>query len=149
LVLSTLHTNGAAQTVARLVEIGIPPYLVNSTLAGVLAQRLVRRNCEHCKVVEQPNQEVRDAFGAPDTETFWHGGGCEECSGTGFRGRVAVYELLEMSAELRKLVRAGASDEQLEAQAVEEGMVPLNAQSLALARTGAISLGEAFRARLD
>lgn len=84
-----------------------------------------------------------------DTETFWHGGGCEECSGTGYRGRVAVYELLEMSAALRKLVRAGASDEQLEAQAVEGGMVPLNAQSLALARTGAISLSEAFRARLD
>jgi type IV pilus assembly protein PilB len=149
LVLSTLHTNGAAQTVARLVEIGIPPYLVNSTLAGVLAQRLVRRNCEHCKTVEQPKREVRDAFGVTDTEKFWHGTGCEECSGTGFRGRVAVYELLEMSAELRKQVRAGASDEQLEARAVAEGMVPLNAQSLALARTGAISLSEAFRARLD
>jgi type IV pilus assembly protein PilB len=149
LVLATLHTNGAAQTIARLVEIGIPPYLVNSTLAGVLAQRLVRRNCEHCKTEERPKQEVRDAFGVTATETFWHSSGCEECSGTGFRGRVAVYELLEMSAELRKLVRAGASDEQIEAQAVEEGMVPLNAQSLALARTGAISLGEAFRARLD
>ena len=149
LVLSTLHTNGAAQTVARLVEIGIPPYLVNSTLAGVLAQRLVRRNCEHCKIVEQPKQEVRDAFGVTDTEPFWRGAGCEECSGTGYRGRVAVYELLEMSAAIRKLVRAGVSDEQLEAQAVEEGMVPLNAQSLALARTGAISLGEAFGARLD
>jgi type IV pilus assembly protein PilB len=149
LVLSTLHTNGAAQTVARLVEIGIPPYLVNSTLAGVLAQRLVRRNCEHCKTVEQPRQEICDAFGVTATETFWHGAGCEECSGTGYRGRVAVYELLEMSAALRKLVRAGASDEQLEARAVEEGMVPLNAQSLTLARTGAISLGEAFRARLD
>jgi type IV pilus assembly protein PilB len=149
LVLSTLHTNGAVQTVGRLVEIGIPPYLVNSTLAGVLAQRLVRLNCEHCKTVEQPRREVRDAFGVADTEKFWCGGGCEECAGTGFRGRVAVYELLEMSPELRKLVRAGANDEQLEARAVEEGMVPLNAQSLALARTGAISLSEAFHARLD
>jgi type IV pilus assembly protein PilB len=149
LVLSTLHTNGAAQTVSRLVEIGIPPYLVNSTLAGVLAQRLVRHNCEHCKTVEEPKPEVRAAFGVDEKETFWHGGGCEECSGTGFRGRVAVYELLEMSTELCRLVRAGASDEQLEACAVDQGMVPLNAQSLALARTGKISLGEAYRARLD
>jgi type IV pilus assembly protein PilB len=149
LVLSTLHTNSAAQTITRLVEIGIPPYLVNSTLAGVLAQRLVRRTCEHCKVVETPTSEVREALGVTGDEEFWHGRGCEECSGTGCRGRVAVYELLEMSVELRKLVRAGASHEQLEARAVEEGMVPLNMQAVALARTGAISLSEAFRARLD
>jgi type IV pilus assembly protein PilB len=149
LVLSTLHTNSAAQTVARLVEIGIQPYLVNATLAGVLAQRLVRRNCEHCKVAEQPNSEVRDALGVGAAETFWRGSGCEKCSGTGIHGRVAVYELLEMSAEIRKLVRAGASHDQLEARAIEEGIVPLNTQALALARTGAISLGEAFRARLD
>ncbi len=149
LVLSTLHTNSAAQTVARLIEIGIQPYLVNATLAGVLAQRLVRRNCEHCKVKEQPSSEVREALGVGEAETFWHGRGCEECSGTGFRGRVAVYELLEMSGEIRKLVRGGASDDQIEAQAVKEGTVPLNLQALALARTGVISLGEAFRARLD
>jgi type IV pilus assembly protein PilB len=149
LVFSTLHTNSAAQTVARLVEIGIQPYLVNATLAGVLAQRLVRRNCQHCKVAEQPTSEIRGAFGVSDTEAFWHGSGCEECSGTGVSGRVAVYELLEMSSELRKLVHDGAGHDQLEARAVEEGMVPLNVQALALARTGVISLGEAFRARLD
>jgi type IV pilus assembly protein PilB len=149
LVFSTLHTNSAAQTVARLVEIGIQPYLVNATLAGVLAQRLVRRNCEHCKVAEQPSSEIRDACGVGDAETFSHGSGCQECSGTGVRGRVAVYELLEMSPELRTLVHAGAGHDQLEARAVEEGMVPLNAQALALARTGVISLAEAFRARLD
>jgi type IV pilus assembly protein PilB len=149
LVLSTLHTNSAAQTVARLVEIGIPPYLVNATLAGVLAQRLVRRNCEHCKVSEQPGPDIRQAFSVGDAEAFWRGSGCGECSGTGFRGRVAVYELLEMSPELRKLVHAGATHDQLEARATEEGMVPLNVQALALARTGVISLGEAFRARLD
>jgi type IV pilus assembly protein PilB len=149
LVFSTLHTNSAAQTVARLVEIGIQPYLVNATLAGVLAQRLVRRNCEHCKVAEQPSPEMRGVFGVGDAETFWRGSGCEECSGTGVSGRVAVYELLEMSPELRKLVHDGAGHDQLEARAVEEGMVPLNVQALTLARTGVISLGEAFRARLD
>ena len=149
LVLSTLHTNSAAQTVTRLVEIGIEPYLVNATLAGVLAQRLARRNCEHCKIPEQPSAEIGEVLALGRDEKFWRGSGCEKCFGTGFHGRVAVYELLEMSAAIRSLVRGGASHDQLEAQAVKDGMVPLNIQALALARTGTISVGEAFRARLD
>ena len=149
LVLSTLHTNSASQTVTRLIEIGIQPYLVNATLAGVLAQRLVRRNCEHCRVTEQPSSETRDAMHVGEVEKFWRGKGCVECFGTGFRGRIAVYELLEMSSEIRKLVRTGADHDEIEVRAIAEGMVPLGAQALALARSGVISLGEAFRARLD
>jgi type IV pilus assembly protein PilB len=149
LVLSTLHTNSAVQTVTRLLEIGIPAYLITATLAGVLAQRLVRRNCEHCRTEEQLTREVRNAFGVGETEKFWRGKGCQECSGTGFRGRIAVYELLEMTPELRTLVQAGASGEQLEICAVKGGMVRLSTQSLALARAGVVSLGDAFRARLD
>jgi type IV pilus assembly protein PilB len=95
---------------------------VNATLAGVLAQRLVRRNCEHCKAPEQVPADMRDALHVGAAETFWHGNGCEECSGTGYRGRIAVYELLEMSPELRNLVRTGAGHDQIEAQAIE-GMV--------------------------
>jgi type IV pilus assembly protein PilB len=149
LVLSTLHTNGAAQTVTRLVEIGVPPYLVNATLAGVLAQRLVRRNCDHCRVVEEVTAEVRECLGVGRNERFWRGSGCPECSGTGTRGRVAVYELLEMDAALRKLVAAGAGYQDIEAQAVAGGMVRLTDQALGLARAGQISLTEVFRARLD
>ncbi len=149
LVLSTLHTNSAAQTVTRLVEIGIEPYLVNATLAGVLAQRLVRRNCEHCKAREQVNPDIRTALGVGAEEEFWRGSGCVECSGTGLHGRVAVYEILEMSPEIRRLVSAGAGHELIEARAAEEGMVRLTAQALSLARAGVISLGEVFRARLD
>jgi type II secretory ATPase GspE/PulE/Tfp pilus assembly ATPase PilB-like protein len=92
---------------------------------------------------------VREALHVGHEETFWRGSGCEKCFGTGYRGRVAVYELLEMSPEIRKLVHTGADHDQLEARAVEDGMVPLNVQSLALARSGVISLSEAFRARLD
>ncbi len=149
LVLSTLHTNSAAQTITRLVEIGIAPYLLNAALAGVLAQRLVRRNCGHCRVAEPLSAELRAALGVAASETFWRGRGCEECAGTGFHGRVAVYELLEMSPKLRGLVHAGAGHEQLEARAAEEGMVRLNAQALALARSGAIAASEVLRARLD
>jgi type II secretory ATPase GspE/PulE/Tfp pilus assembly ATPase PilB-like protein len=115
----------------------------------VLAQRLVRRNCGHCRVAEPLSAELRAALGVAASETFWRGRGCEECAGTGFHGRVAVYELLEMSPKLRGLVHAGAGHEQLEARAAEEGMVRLNAQALALARSGAIAASEVLRARLD
>jgi type IV pilus assembly protein PilB len=149
LVLSTLHTNSAAQTVTRLIEIGIPPYLVNATLAGVLAQRLVRRNCAHCRVEEEVHPEVRAVLGVLPEEKFWHGSGCPECSGTGTHGRIAVYELLELSPRLRNMILAGASFQDIETQAVADGMVRLTDQALGLARTGNISLGEVFRARLD
>ena len=149
LVLSTLHTNSAAQAVTRLIEIGIPPYLVNATLAGVLAQRLVRRNCDRCKAVETVSVEVRATLGVAPSEQFYCGKGCDECSGTGYRGRIAVYELLELSPAIRLLVRSGEPHERIEAQAVKEGMVRLTAQALELARTGVISLTEVFRARLE
>jgi type IV pilus assembly protein PilB len=148
-VFSTLHSNSAAQTVTRLLEIGVEPYLVAATLAGVLAQRLVRRNCEHCKTLDHPPEDIRAALGVGPEEPFWRGSGCVECSGTGFHGRVAVYEILEMSPEIRALVGAKASHEQIEARAVEDGMVRLTAQALSLARAGVISLTEVFRARLD
>jgi type IV pilus assembly protein PilB len=149
LVLSTVHTNSAAQTLTRLIEIGIPPYLVTATLAGVLAQRLVRRNCERCSDLENVSSEMRAALGVNADESFRRGKGCDECSGTGYRGRVAVYELLELSPAIRRLVRAGDSHELVEAQAVAEGMVRLTAQALTLARSGTISLAEVFRARLE
>jgi type IV pilus assembly protein PilB len=149
LVLSTLHTNSAAQTVTRLLEIGLLPYMVNATLAGVLAQRLVRRNCEHCRIVDDVGPEIREALAVDLQEQFWRGKGCSECSGTGTQGRIAVYELLEMSGELRRLVLAGAGHDEIEAHAVRDGMVPLTAQALGLARAGRISLTEVYRARLE
>jgi type IV pilus assembly protein PilB len=149
LVLSTLHTNSAAQTITRLIEIGVAPFLVNATLAGVLAQRLVRRNCEHCKTLDTSTPDIRAALGVGTDERFWRGSGCGECSGTGFHGRVAVYEILEMSPEIRRLVSASAGHDQIEARAVQEGMVGLTVQALSLARAGVISLAEVFRARLD
>jgi type IV pilus assembly protein PilB len=149
LVLSTLHTNSAAQAVTRLVEIGVEPYLLNATLAGVLAQRLVSRNCEHCRAEENVAPGIRTTLGVPEAETFWRGRGCEACNGTGLRGRIAVYELLEMSLPIRELVRTGAGYDQIEAQAVKDGMVKLTDHALELARKGVIPLTEVFRARLD
>lgn len=149
LVLSTLHTNSAVQTVTRLLEIGIPSYLVNATLAGVLAQRLARRNCERCKAVEKVEPDLRESLAVGRDEQFWRGTGCDECPGTGYRGRIAAYELLEMTPALRRLVSAGASPEQLETQAVKDGMTRLTQQALVLARAGTISLDEVSRVRLE
>jgi type IV pilus assembly protein PilB len=149
LVLSTLHTNSAVQTIARLIEIGIEPYLVNSTLAGVLAQRLVRRNCKVCRQPETVEPVVRATLGVSKEEVFWRGAGCDECAGTGYHGRMAVYELLEMSNALRERIHSGASDDELQAIAENEGMVRLTTQALALARTGETSLLEVYRARLE
>jgi len=149
LVLSTLHTNSAAQAVTRLVEIGVEPYLLNATLAGVLAQRLVSRNCEHCRAEENVAPDIRTTLGVPETEKFWRGRGCEACNGSGHRGRIAVYELLEMTPAIRELVRTGGGHDQIEAQAEQEGMVRLTRHALDLARTGVIPLTEVFRARLD
>jgi type IV pilus assembly protein PilB len=149
LVLSTLHANSAAQTITRLTEIGIDPYLVSATLSGVLAQRLVRRNCAACRQPEIVEPTLREALGVQPDEIFWRGAGCQECSGVGFRGRTAVYELLEMTPALRERVRAGASSDELQAVAEQEGMVRLTAQALALARSGATSLTEVYRARLE
>lgn len=149
LVLSTLHTNSAAQSITRLIEIGVPSYLVSATLAGVLAQRLARRNCEHCKTAETVSAETRVLLDVGMHEKFSRGAGCDHCSGTGYRGRVAVYELMQMSPVLRELVHAGASYAQIETSAVQEGMVPLTTRALALARAGSISLNEVLRVRLD
>jgi type IV pilus assembly protein PilB len=149
LVLSTLHTNSAAATVTRLLEIGIEPYLVNSVLLGVLAQRLVRRNCPNCRVEETVDPAVRRELEVSSEEKFFRGKGCEHCNGTGCHGRVAVYELLEVTPPLRDLIRANVLTSQLERAAVEDGMTPLTENALALARAGEIPLAEAFRVRLE
>jgi type IV pilus assembly protein PilB len=149
LVFSTLHTNSAAQTVTRLIEIGIAPYLVNATLAGVLAQRLARRNCQRCKAAEKISPELRAALGVGPEEQFWRGTGCEDCSGTGYRGRIAAYELLQMSPAIRRLLVEHACHERIEEQAVAEGMTRLTSQAVTLARAGTIALDEVLRVRLD
>lgn len=149
LVLSTLHTNGAVQTITRMLEMGIEPYLVISTLAGVVAQRLVRRNCQHCREREPVDANMRAVLDVGCEEVFYKGTGCSRCGGSGYHGRIAVYEILEMTRALRNAVRSGGSDDELHAIAVSEGMIPLTRQALSLARTQEISLSEVYRSRLE
>ncbi len=149
LVLSTLHTNSAATTITRLLEIGIAPYLLNASLLGVLAQRLVRRNCPHCLVEEQVPGHVREALGLDAAERFYVGQGCEHCRNLGFSGRMAAYELLEVTPALRALIEPSVSAQAIEAQAVRDGMRCLTDSALNLARQRLIALAEVYRVRLN
>ena len=149
LLLSTLHTNTAATTVTRLLDLGVEPYLLRASLLAVLSQRLVRKTCVQCREVEQVDPHVREALGVAPDEVFHSGRGCSHCEGLGVRGRKAVYELLVMSERLRALVVPGAEADTIHRIAIEEGMVPITAAAVALARSSEISLAEAWRVRAD
>ncbi|MFN2361191.1 MAG: GspE/PulE family protein [Marinobacter sp.] len=149
LVLSTLHTNSAASTVMRLIDMGIEDYLISGTLNGVLAQRLVRRNCSHCRVEETVDPWVREALGIGSDEVFYKGQGCRSCHDTGFSGRLAVYELMVLAPELRNMIVSGTSVDELEKQALASGMMPLTSHALSKAREGSISVAEVYRIRLS
>lgn len=149
LVLSTLHTNSAAVTVTRLLEMGVEPYLINDTLLGVLAQRLVRANCPKCLDVEELPPSVYRALGVDMNEVFYRGKGCDHCNHTGYKGRLAVYELLPMNQEIRSHVLKGVSADIIHAEAVSSGMAPLTQNALLAARKKKTSLSEVYRVRLE
>jgi type IV pilus assembly protein PilB len=149
LVLSTLHTNTAATTVTRLLDLGVEAYLLRSSLLAVMAQRLVRLTCTHCREVEQVDPRIREGLGVGADEVFLAGRGCSHCEGLGVHKRQAVYELMVMSARLRALVVAGADADALHRAALDDGMTPITQAAVTLARQGAISLAEAWRVRAD
>jgi type IV pilus assembly protein PilB len=147
LVLSTLHTNDAPGAVTRLLDMGIEPYLVASALEGVAAQRLVRVLCPKCKVVDPHGvEELRARVGVKDSEgSYALGRGCEFCNYTGYRGRVALFEIAEMGDALRHLVITRAPHHELMAAAQRGGMTTLLADGLAKAAAGVTSLAEVWR----
>jgi type IV pilus assembly protein PilB len=149
IVLSTLHTNSAATTVTRMLDLGVESFLLRSTLMAVLAQRLARRNCRHCLVEESVDPVIREALGVGEDERFYLGAGCSRCEGTGVHGRQAVYELMPISAGLRGLIVPNANADAIHDTAVEEGMAPLTARALQLAREGVLSLAEVYRIRVE
>ncbi|MBX3385181.1 MAG: type II/IV secretion system protein [Phycisphaeraceae bacterium] len=146
LVLSSLHTNDAAGAVARLTDLGCPPFAINSALLCVIGQRLVRRNCPDCVVTDHPSQHLRSRFRIQDETTRWtRGRGCPRCASTGFRGRVGVYEMLRMTEPLRALVDTGASTDAIRAMAISEGMSMMWHDGLNKARLGVTTLEEVAR----
>ncbi|MCX7011651.1 MAG: ATPase, T2SS/T4P/T4SS family [Candidatus Sumerlaeota bacterium] len=127
LVFSTLHTNDAPSATVRLVDIGIKPYLVGSSLAAVIAQRLVRRICGTCKKPYKPSsgelvEMGQDPRKVPEDLVFYKGEGCDRCSQFGYRGRTAIHEIMEMDSDLRRMVIRGSASTHLKAAAAEKGM---------------------------
>ncbi len=149
LMLSTLHTNTAATTVTRLLDLGVEAYLLRASLLAVMSQRLVRLTCEHCRQVETADPHMREVLGVGADEVFYSGAGCPLCEGLGVKRRRAVYELMVISPRLRTLIVRDAEADRIHEAALEEGMVPLTQAAITLARTGVISLAEAWRVRAD
>jgi type IV pilus assembly protein PilB len=149
LLLSTLHTNTAAATVTRMLDLGVEAYLLRASLLGVLSQRLVRLTCPHCKEEEQAPAWMRESLEVEPDEVFYFGRGCRHCDGLGVRKRAAVYELLEVTPEIRRLIVPGAEADRIHEKALEQGMRPLTQSAVAMAREGRISLTEAYRVRSD
>ncbi len=150
-ILSTLHTNTAAGAVTRLIDMGVEPFLIASSLNAVLAQRLVRRLCDGCRAPAPLPAELRAGLAdlIVDGDVFHHGRGCDACGGSGFRGRVAVLELLVMDEVLARLVLARAEAREIERAAIAAGMRSLLRDGLAKARAGLTTLEEVLRVTTD
>src|SRR5437867_3881577 len=151
LVFSTLHTNDAIGAIPRLLDLGVPEFLVAATVEGVLAQRLVRRVCDACRSPYEPSAEslaiLEKVSGGSLAQTrFSQGTGCAQCRGTGFRGRLGVFELLIMSDELRDAIAQHVGRSALRALALRSGMVPLRGDGWLKAQAGLTTVEEVLRA---
>jgi type IV pilus assembly protein PilB len=149
LVLSTLHTNNAPSAMTRLVEMGIEPFLVGSSIDAVMAQRLARRLCDWCKEPYVPSaanlRAARWPESMPEPDKLWHSVGCRSCTQTGFRGRLAINEVMPVSEEIERLTVARASATEIARVATEEGMTSLHVDGLGKAALGLTTLDEIFR----
>jgi type II secretory ATPase GspE/PulE/Tfp pilus assembly ATPase PilB-like protein len=143
MVLSTLHTNDAVGAVSRLRDFGLPSFVINSAVLGVMAQRLVRRVCRHCVVPDPLHDLVRHRFHLEENaEGFVRGKGCSRCSQTGYRGRVGLYEFLKFSLDVKRCVEEGGSVDRVRDVAVRAGMRLMWQEGLEKARMGLTTLDE-------
>ncbi len=148
LVLSSIHTNDASSAMTRLVDMGLDPYLVASSIQGVVAQRLVRLLCPKCKQPVEHSEEILVEMGyvdgAPEAH-FYEPKGCRKCQNTGHFGRIGLFELLIVDAEISKLCIVGASNAEIKQVAISNGMQTLQSDGLVKAAAGLISIAEVKR----
>jgi type II secretion system protein E len=144
LLFSTLHTNDAASAVTRLIDIGVENYLVSSTLIGVMAQRLVRKICTECKEPYTATEDVIRELGT-GVDRLWKGAGCSNCMNTGFRGRIAIFELLPIDDEIRNLIMARATSREIKEKAISLGMRTLREDGIQKVLKGITTLDEVIR----
>jgi type IV pilus assembly protein PilB len=147
LVLSTLHTNDAPGAVTRLLDLGVAPYLVSASLIAVLAQRLVRKICPACKTEYEPASSIRKAVKSlgGEVEKFYRGVGCRKCRNTGCAGRIAIHELFVPDDEIKEMINDRTSLKKLRAEALRNGMIPLQLDGIEKVRAGIISIEEVLR----
>ena len=148
LVLSSMHATDSVSTIFRLLEMGIEPFLVAASVTGVAAQRLMRRVCAHCRIEIEPTAEELHLYAqarlAAPTRTYL-GRGCTYCGGTGFLDRIGAYELLRMTPAIRRLIAANAHYDEIRAQALQDGLIPLRIDGLRKAAAGITTVAEALR----
>lgn len=157
LILSTLHTNDAPTTLPRLLDMKVEPYLIASTVNICIGQRLVRRICEHCKeartLTDAEVQSLREVIPAEllnnTNQTFWAGGGCDACNGTGYRGRAGMHEVLEIDGPIRDAILRKASANELRDIATQHGMTPMIVDGFGKAARGITTIEEVLRMRYE
>ena len=148
LVLSSLHATDSAGVVQRFMEMGIEGFLISSALVGVVAQRLVRRICDQCKEPYEPSEEEMDLwgqYGSGTKEQFFHGRGCGHCAGTGYHGRIGIFEVLQLTDGIKRSVSNKSSAEDIRKQAVKEGMVSLRVDAVQKVAADLTTLSEVIR----
>ncbi len=149
LVLSTLHTNDAPGAVTRLIDMGIEPFLISSTLIGVLAQRLVRRCCNSCKTTYTPDDKELRLLGVTREQIqgrqFYRGSGCEICNGSGYKGRVGIFELLSISPEIQSMINKRMPTQDIKRKAVDEGMITLRGDGINQVLQGVTTAAEVLQ----
>ena len=148
-VLSTLHTNNAPGAIIRLLEMGVEPYLIASSLIGVLAQRLVREICPHCKIAYTPDKALLQSIGikeAPASLRLYKGTGCRECNHTGYHGRTGIFELMLVTDFMRQLILRKSGTAEIEIEARKTGMQTLRQDGIRKALQGITSLEEILTA---
>jgi type IV pilus assembly protein PilB len=144
LVVSTLHTNSASATISRLADMGLEPYLIADATVGVIAQRLVKRLCPECKKTKYADMFEKEILGVPvDAEVaVCLPGGCLKCGGSGYSGRIGVYEIMPISNNLKRVIAAGGDSEQIKEVALREGMSTLRMSAAKLVLQGITSMAE-------
>jgi general secretion pathway protein E len=151
--LSTLHTNDAPSTVTRFLELGVPPYLLKVALIGIVAQRLVRTLCTHCKKATEISEDQWRSLVAPmrpaRPEKVFIPVGCDECRHTGYLGRIGIYEVMRLNENLRRHIRADTDSRHMREAALKDGMLPLRISGAQKVATGLTTAAEIFAAVQD
>lgn len=142
LVFSTVHTNDAVSTISRLVDMGIPPYLVSSSLIGVLSQRLVRKICDNCKEKYKPDNELIELLQVDGLEYAYRGKGCNKCNNTGYQDRLAVQELLLIDNKIKQMISEEKDEDEIKDYAINNGMITLKSDGISKLKEGLTTINE-------